>query len=143
MRPSTPVLKPADVTERWYLLNADGQTLGRLSTKVANLLRGKDLATFTPHVAGNTHVVIINAAKVKVTGAKLDQKRYYRHSGHPGSLKSRTLAEELERHPTRPIERSIAGMLPDNRLRKIWLNHLHVYPAADHPHQAQQPKEIT
>lgn len=142
MSNTTPSLKPAEAIERWYVVDASKTVLGRLATRVATVLRGKDLATFTPHVPGKTHVIIINAAKLKVTGQKLDQKTYYRHSGRPGSLRSRTLAEQLERDPRMPVERAVAGMLPDNRLRSIWLNHLHVYAGADHDHQAQQPKEL-
>ncbi len=139
---TTPVPKAADVTERWFVVDASGQILGRLAAQVATLLRGKDRADFTPHVAGQSHVLVVNAEKVEVTGAKLEQKRYYRHSGRPGSLKSRTLAEQMERDPRVPVERAILGMLPKNRLHRVWRNHLHVYVGSDHPHEAQQPVEV-
>ena len=139
---TTPVPKAADVTERWFVVDASGQILGRLAAQVATLLRGKDRADFTPHVAGQSHVLVVNAEKVEVTGAKLEQKRYYRHSGRPGSLKSRTLAEQMERDPRVPGERAILGMLPKNRLHRVWRNHLHVYVGSDHPHEAQQPVEV-
>lgn len=138
----TSVPKPAESAEQWYVLDADGQILGRLSTAVAGLLRGKHQPNFAPHVPTNNHVIIINAATIRVTGNKLEDKRYHRHSGRPGGLKSRTLAEELERHPTRPVEKAIERMLPDNRLRAIWICHLHVYEGAEHPHLAQQPTEV-
>ncbi len=138
----TSVPKPAESPEQWYVLNANEAVLGRLATKVATLLRGKHQPTFAPHVPTNNHVIITNAAHIRVTGNKLEAKRYYRHSGRPGGLKSRTLAEELERHPARPVEKAIERMLPDNRLRAIWMRHLHVYPGAEHPHQAQQPAEV-
>lgn len=139
----TPTLKAGEITERWFVIDAAGQVLGRLATQAATLLRGKDRTDFTPHVAGETHVIILNAATVAVTGQKLDQKRYYRHSGRPGSLKSRTLAEQLERDPRVPVERAVVGMLPKNRLQSVWRNHLHVYEGSEHPHAAQQPQEVS
>ncbi len=142
MNGRTPTLKANEVTERWFVIDAAGQALGRLATRAATLLRGKDRTDFTPHVAGETHVIVLNAAKVAVTGQKLDQKRYYRHSGRPGSLKSRTLAEQLEQDPRVPVERAIAGMLPKNRLQHVWRNRLHVYVGTEHPHAAQQPVEV-
>jgi large subunit ribosomal protein L13 len=138
----TPVLRPADQVEQWYMLNAKEQTLGRLATRIATLLRGKHQSTFTPHLAGKIHVVVINAAEITVSGAKRDDKLYRHHTGRPGSLRTRNFAEELSRHPARPLERAVERMLPDNKLRSIWMNHLHVYPAADHPHEAQQPTEV-
>jgi len=142
MSVQTPAAKPAEQTERWFLLDADGQILGRLATAAATLLRGKDLPQYSPHVPGRNHVVVINAAKVKVTGAKLDQKRYYRHGRVPGSLRSRTLAEQMERDARVPVEKAIVGMLPKNKLQSVWRNQLHVYPGAAHPHEAQQPRKV-
>ncbi len=138
----TPVPAREQQVSRWFAVDADGQVLGRLATRIATVLRGKDLPTFAPHVPTDTHVVVTNAAKVRVTGNKLADKRYYRHGGRPGSLKSRTLAEQLERDARRPLERAVIGMLPDNRLKRIWRNHLHVYAGPEHDHAAQQPKEF-
>lgn len=140
---STSSPKPAELTEQWYLVDAKGRVLGRLATVIATLLRGKHQPQFAPHVPGQTHVVVINAAQVTVTGNKLEAKQYYRHSGKPGNLQSRNLGEEMKRHPTKPLEKAVFGMLPTNKLRSVWMNHLHVYPGADHPHQAQKPEEIT
>lgn len=139
---ATPSLKPADAAERWYVIDATDQILGRLATRAATLLRGKDRADFTPHVAGKTHVIVINAEKVAVTGQKLEQKRYYRHSGRPGSLKSRTLAEQQAKDARVPVEKAIVGMLPKNRLQDVWRKQLHVYVGAEHPHEAQKPQEV-
>ncbi len=140
---STPVPKPQDIAEQWYLIDADGQVLGRLATQIATLLRGKHQPTFTPHIPTNNHVVVINAAKVAVTGDKADSKQYYRYGRQPGSLRARTLAETLERFPQRPLELAVRRMLPDNKLRRVWLNHLHVYAGPEHPHTAQQPAEVS
>lgn len=142
MTAKTPVPTAADKTGRWFVVDASNQILGRLSTRIARVLRGKDLSQFTAHVPTDTHVVVLNAGAVKVTGDKLESKRYYRHGGRPGSLKSRTLAEQLERDPRMPLERAVVGMLPNNRLRRVWRNHLHVYAGSDHEHAAQQPKEL-
>ena len=138
----TPTLKAAEQTERWFVIDATDQVLGRLATQAATLLRGKDRADFTPHVAGRTHVIVLNAEKVAVTGQKLDQKRYYRHSGRPGSLKSRTLAEQLAKDSRVPVEKAIVGMLPKNKLQDVWRNQLHVYAGTEHPHEAQQPHAV-
>lgn len=138
----TPASKQSEQTERWYVADAKGQTLGRLATRVATVLRGKDLPQFTPHVPTRTHVIVTNAAEVRVTGNKLEAKRYFRHGGRPGSLKSRTLGEQMERDPRKVIERAVSGMLPDNRLRRVWRNNLHVYAGSEHDHAAQQPEEL-
>lgn len=138
----TAVPKPAELAERWFLVDAKGQVLGRLATQIATVLRGKDQPTFSPHVPTDTHVVVVNAGDIKLTGTKLDTKRYYRHGDRPGTLRSRTVADELGRHPTRPLERAIVRMLPDNRLRKVWRSHLHLYAGADHPHTAQKPEKL-
>jgi len=134
--------KPGEVERRWYVVDADGQTLGRLATRIADTLRGKGKAQYTPHVDTGDFVVVVNAEKILVTGNKLDQKRYYRHSGYPGGLRSRTLREQLERRPTEVIRKAVKGMLPRNRLARQQLNKLKVYAGPDHPHEAQAPKSL-
>lgn len=129
--------RPGDVTRAWQVLDADGQTLGRLATQVAIYLRGKHKPTYTPHVDTGDHVVIVNAGKIRVTGQKMQQKRYYRYSGYPSGLKSRTLAEELERFPARVIEHAVRGMLPRNSLGDQMFKKLHVYAGPLHPHRGQ------
>ncbi|MDP4000151.1 MAG: 50S ribosomal protein L13 [bacterium] len=141
-RTKTPVPTAADRVTRWFVADATGQILGRLSTRIARVLRGKDLPQFSAHVPTDTHVIVLNAGAVKVTGSKLEDKLYHRHGGRPGSLKTRTLAEQLERDPRVPLEHAVLGMLPDNRLKRIWRNHLHVYAGSEHEHAAQQPKEL-
>jgi large subunit ribosomal protein L13 len=134
--------KPGEVERRWYVVDAEGQTLGRLATRIADALRGKSKAQYTPHVDTGDFVVVVNAEKVLVTGNKLDQKRYYRHSGYPGGLRSRTLREQLERRPTEVIRKAVKGMLPKNRLAAQQLNKLKVYAGPDHPHEAQAPQPL-
>ena len=134
--------KPGEVERRWYVVDADGQTLGRLATRIADTLRGKDKAQYTPHVDTGDFVVVVNAEKVRVTGNKLEQKRYYRHSGYPGGLRSRTLREQLERRPTEVIRKAVKGMLPRNRLARQQLNKLKIYAGPDHPHEAQAPQPL-
>ena len=134
--------KPGEVERRWYLVDADGKTLGRLATRIADTLRGKDKAQYTPHVDTGDFVVVVNAEKVAVTGKKLDEKIYYRHSGYPGGLRERTLRQELERRPTEVIRKAVKGMLPRNRLARQQLRKLKVYAGPDHPHAAQKPKEL-
>ena len=134
--------KPGEVARDWYVVDADGQTLGRLATRIADTLRGKGKAQYTPHVDTGDFVVVVNAEKVRVTGNKLDQKRYYRHSGYPGGLRSRTLREQLERRPTEVIRKAVKGMLPKNRLARRQLTKLKVYAGPDHPHEAQAPQPL-
>ena len=134
--------KPGEVERRWYLVDADGTTLGRLATRVADTLRGKDKAQYTPHVDTGDFVVVVNAEKIAVTGNKLDDKRYYRHSGYPGGIRSRTLREELERRPTEVIRKAVKGMLPRNRLGRAQLTKLKVYAGPEHPHTAQSPQPL-
>jgi large subunit ribosomal protein L13 len=134
--------KPGEVERRWYVVDADGQTLGRLATRIADTLRGKDKAQYTPHVDTGDFVVVVNAEKVRVTGNKLDQKRYYRHSGYPGGLRSRTLREQLERRPTEVIRTAVKGMLPKNRLARKQINKLKIYAGPEHPHEAQAPQPL-
>jgi large subunit ribosomal protein L13 len=135
----TYVAKPTDRERNWLVVDANGQTLGRLSTQIADALRGKRKPTYTPHIDTGDFVVVINAEKISVTGNKLTDKRYYRHSGYPGGLKSRTLAEQLERQPEEVIRHAVKGMLPRNRLARKQLTKLKIYAGPEHPHQAQQP----
>ena len=134
--------KPGEIAREWYVVDADGQTLGRLATGIANVLRGKGKPQYTPHVDTGDFIVVVNAEKVQVTGNKLDQKRYYRHSGYPGGLRSRTLREQLERRPTEVIRKAVKGMLPKNRLARRQLTKLKVYAGPDHPHEAQAPQPL-
>ena len=135
--------KPGEVERRWYLVDAEGKTLGRLATQIADTLRGKRKPQYTPHVDTGDFVVVVNAEKVAVTGKKLDDKRYYRHSGYPGGIRSRTLREELDRRPTEVIRKAVKGMLPRNRLGRAQLTKLKVYAGPEHPHEAQAPQPLT
>ena len=132
--------KAGDVQRQWLVIDATDVVLGRLASQVAVLLRGKHKATFAPHVDTGDFVVIINADKVALTGAKLEQKRAYRHSGYPGGLKSGTYAEMLDKHPAKAVEKAVRGMLPKNTIGRAQLGKLKVYAGAEHPHQAQQPQ---
>ena len=132
--------KPGEITREWYVVDADGQTLGRLATQIADRLRGKGKPQFTPHVDTGDFVVVVNAEKIAVTGNKLDDKLYYRHSGYPGGLRSRPLREQLERRPTEVLRKAVKGMLPRNKLARHQLTKLKIYAGPDHPHQAQEPK---
>jgi large subunit ribosomal protein L13 len=134
--------KPGEVARDWYVVDAEGQTLGRLATRIADTLRGKDKAQYTPHVDTGDFVVVVNAEKIAVTGKKLDEKRYYRHSGYPGGLRSRTLREQLERRPTEVLRKAVKGMLPRNRLARTQLTKLKIYAGPEHPHEAQAPKPL-
>ena len=138
----TYVATPADRQRDWYVVDAEGQTLGRLATRIADALRGKRKPEYTPHVDTGDFVVVINAEKIHVTGNKLEQKRYWRHSGYPGGIKSRTLAEMLDRRPEEVIRKAVKGMLPRNRLARRQLTKLKVYAGPDHPHAAQKPKPM-
>jgi large subunit ribosomal protein L13 len=132
--------KPGAVERHWYVVDADGQTLGRLATQIADTLRGKRKPEYTPHVDTGDFVVVVNAEKIAVTGNKLDDKRYYRHSGYPGGLRSRTLREQLDRRPTEVIRKAVKGMLPRTRLGRAQLRKLRVYAGPEHPHSAQAPQ---
>jgi large subunit ribosomal protein L13 len=134
--------KPGEIERRWYLVDAEGKTLGRLATQIADTLRGKAKPQYTPHVDTGDFVVVVNAEKIRVTGNKLDAKLYYRHSGYPGGLKSRPLRDELERRPTEVIRKAVKGMLPRNRLARQQLTKLKVYAGPDHPHEAQAPQAL-
>ena len=134
--------KPGEITRRWYVVDAEGQTLGRLATRIADTLRGKNKPEYTPHVDTGDFVVVVNAEKIHVTGSKLDQKMYHRHSGYPGGLRSRTLREQLERRPTEVIRKAVKGMLPRNKLASAQINKLKVYAGPEHPHAAQNPEPL-
>jgi large subunit ribosomal protein L13 len=129
--------KKSDIERKWWVIDASGRTLGRLATEVAVLLRGKHKPIYSPHLDTGDYVVVVNAAKVRVTGKKLTDKIYYRHSQYPGGLKSISLGRMLETHPIRVIEYAVKGMLPHNRLGAAMFKKLKVYPGAEHPHQAQ------
>lgn len=135
--------KQEDIRREWFVIDARDQTLGRLASQVAVLLRGKHKPMFTPHMDTGDFVIIVNADKIRVTGKKLDQKVYYRYSGYPGGVKARTLREQLARNPERVIRLAVRGMLPKNRLGRHMIRKLKVYAGDKHPHQAQQPKPYT
>ena len=126
----------------WYVVDAENKTLGRLATQIADILRGKRKPTYTPHVDVGDFVVVINAEKVHVTGKKREDKRYWRHSGYPGGIRSRTLGEMLDRRPEEVLRRAVKGMLPRNRLARMQLKKLKVYAGPEHPHQAQKPETL-
>ena len=134
--------KPETVVQDWYLVDATDKVLGRLATQIATRLRGKHKPEYTPHVDTGDHIVIVNAAKIRVTGDKINQKKYYRHSGYPGGIKETALSDELENNPERVIERAVKGMLPKNSLGRTMFRKLRVYAGPDHSHQAQQPKAL-
>lgn len=134
--------KPGEVDADWYLIDAEGKTLGRLATEVAHRLRGKHKPQYTPHVDTGDHIVVINAEKVRVTGNKLEDKKYYRHSGVPGNLKEMSLREKLDKKPEEVIELAVKGMLPRNPLGRAMYRKLRVYKGTEHPHQAQQPQTL-
>ena len=131
---------PDVIERRWWLVDAKGMTLGRVASKVAPLLRGTHKTYFTPHLDTGDYVIIVNADKIHVTGKRMDQKIYYRHSGYPGGLKSMTLRELVDKFPTRALRLSIKGMLPKGPLGRRMFKKLKIYAGADHPHQAQQPQ---
>ena len=132
-------LKNTEVTRNWVVFDASDRVLGRFATKIADKLRGKDKPTFTPHVDGGDFVVVINAEKVKVTGKKSDQKKYYKHSLYPGGLKEKSYQEVLNNNPERIIENAVRGMLPKNKLGKSMFKKLKVYRGSEHPHESQNP----
>jgi len=134
--------KPGEIQQRWYLVDADGKTLGRLATQIADTLRGKQKPQFTPHVDTGDFVVVVNAEKIAVTGKKLDEKMYHRHSGYPGGLRSRTLREQLDRQPAEVLRKAVKGMLPRNRLGRAQLTKLKIYAGPEHPHVAQAPEPL-
>ena len=134
--------KPKEIEQRWYIVDAEGQNLGRLATRIADTLRGKRKPQYTPHVDTGDFVVVVNAEKIHVTGKKLDDKIYYRHSGYPGGLRQRTLRDQLERRPTEVLRLAVKGMLPRNRLARKQLTKLKIYAGPEHPHDAQRPEPL-
>ena len=134
--------KPGEIQRDWYVVDAEGKTLGRLATQIADTLRGKNKPTYTPHTDTGDFVIVVNAEKIHVTGQKLDQKMYYRHSGYPGGLRSRTLRAQLERRPTEVLRKAVKGMLPRNRLARQQITKLKIYAGPAHPHEAQEPKPM-
>jgi large subunit ribosomal protein L13 len=131
--------KPGEVTQQWFVVDAEGQTLGRLATRIATVLRGKHKPQFTPHVDIGDFVIVLNASKIDLTGNKLDQKKYHRYSGHPGGLRSLSATHVREHDPERMIQQAVKGMLPKNRLSRQIIKKLKVYAGPEHPHEAQQP----
>lgn len=136
------VLKPADAEKKWYLVNAEGKTVGRVATKIADILRGKVNPQYTPHTDSGDFVVVVNADKVVFTGNKLDKKVYYKHTGYVGGLKERTAREQLDRQPEKVLMSAVKGMLPKNSLGRKQLTKLKVFAGAEHKHEAQNPQEV-
>jgi len=138
----TYTVRKGDIKREWYVVDAQGRTLGRLASEIAKILRGKHKPIYVPHLDCGDYVIVVNAEKVRVTGKKLDQKFYYRHSGYPGGLKSINLRDQLQKHPTRVLKAAVRGMLPKNRLGRAMIKKLKLYAGSSHPHQAQQPKVL-
>jgi large subunit ribosomal protein L13 len=134
--------KPEDIRRDWFVVDAQDKILGRLASNVAQRLRGKHKPEFAPHVDNGDFIIVVNAAQIKVTGNKMETKMYHRHSGYPGGIKSRTLTEQLAHKPEEVILHAVRGMLPKNRLGRALLKKLKVYPGAEHPHEAQNPKPL-
>ena len=133
---------PATIDRKWYVVDAEGKTLGRLASEVAKVLRGKNKAIFTPHMDCGDYVIVVNAEKIKVTGKKLDQKIYYKHSDYVGGMKETTLRELMQKKPEKAVELAVKGMLPKGPLGREMITKLHVYAGADHKHQAQKPEVL-
>ena len=138
----TYAVKASEIQRDWYVVDADGKTLGKVASVVAQILRGKHKPTFSPHLDTGDCVIVVNAARVHVTGRKMEQKTYYHHTGYPGGLRAITLKDLLKRHPTRVIRHAVRGMLPHNRLGRQIVKKLKVYAGDKHPHAAQQPKPL-
>ena len=138
----TYTVKASEIEREWYIVDAEGKTLGKLASSVAQILRGKHKPIYSPHLDTGDYVIVINADKIRVTGKKLEQKIYYRHSGYPGGLKKIMLRDLLEKHPTRVIQYAVRGMLPKNRLGRKMFKKLKVYAGSTHPHAAQRPKPL-
>ncbi len=138
----TYAVKASEIEREWFVVDAEGKTLGRLASEIAKILKGKHKPIYSPHLDVGDYIIVINAEKVRVTGRKLDQKFYHRHSGYPGGLKSISLRDQLARHPTRVLKSAVRGMLPKNRLGRRMIKKLKIYAGKEHPHQAQQPKEL-
>jgi len=139
---TTESARPATVERNWYVVDATDRNLGRLASIIAEVLRGKRSPWYTPHVDTGDFVVVVNAEKIAVTGNKLAEKRYYRHSGYPGGIKSRTLAEQLERRPEEVLRMAVRGMLPKTKLGRAQLKKLKIYAGPEHPHEAQSPEPL-
>ncbi|HGE69740.1 TPA: 50S ribosomal protein L13 [Candidatus Poribacteria bacterium] len=135
-------IKSSEIQKKWYVVNADGKTLGRLTSQIASILRGKHKPTYTPHADMGDNVIVVNAEKVRLTGKKADKKVYYRHTGYPGGIKFTSFNDMIKNKPERVIEMAVKGMLPHNRLGRAIMRHLKVYRGPDHPHQAQQPEPL-
>jgi large subunit ribosomal protein L13 len=142
-RQKTSLATPETAKREWVLFDAEDQVVGRAATQIATLLRGKDLPMFTPHVDNGHFVVVINAAKVRFTGNKWNDKKYYHHSGYPGGMKEITAEKQLERHPDAILRDAVWGMLPKNRLSRHLMRKLKIYPGVEHPHAAQMPSPLT
>ncbi len=142
MNEKTHVVKTSDIRREWFVVDAAGQTLGRLASNVAKILRGKHKTLYSPHLDVGDYVIIVNADKIAVTGRKMDQKVYYRHTGYPGGIRSVTLRVQMVRHPTFAVKSAVKGMLPKNRLGRRMLRKLKVYAGPEHPHQSQQPEPL-
>jgi len=135
--------KPADVTRDWYVVDAEGKTLGRMATEIARRLRGKHKPEYTPHVDTGDYIIVVNAEKVRVTGNKAKDKMYYRHTGYPGGLRSMSFEKMVDHAPERTVEFAVKGMLPEGPLGRAMYAKLKVYAGTEHPHQAQQPQALT
>lgn len=131
-----------EIERKWFIVDAQGKTLGRMASKIAEILRGKHKPIFTPHLDTGDYVIVINAEKIHVTGRRMDQKIYWRHTGYPGGIRGVTLREMLRRHPERPVKFAIKGMLPKGPLGRTMLKKLKVYAGAEHPHEGQQPEVL-
>lgn len=139
---TTHATKPSDVKRNWYVVDAQGKTLGRLATRIATVLKGKHKPIYSPSLDTGDYVIVVNADKVVVTGRKLDAKVYFRHTGYPGGLKQVTLRDQLAKHPEHMLQAAVRGMLPHNRLGRAMFKKLKVYARADHPHGAHRPKQL-
>ena len=142
MKTLSPSAEEAKKSREWWVVDASGKTLGRLASEIAEILRGKHKPTFSPLVDGGDFVIVTNCEKITVTGDKLDTVRYYRHSRHPGGLKSRSMREQLDRFPSRVIYEAVKGMMPKTRSGRAQMKKLRIYAGSEHPHQAQQPKTL-
>ena len=138
----TYVVNKEDITRKWYVVDADGKTLGRLASAIAQVLRGKHKRIYSPHLDVGDYVVVVNAERIAVTGRKMDQKMYYRHTGYPGGIRESNLRDLLARHPTYAVKYAVRGMLPKNRLGRKIIKKLKIYAGPEHPHQAQQPEAL-
>lgn len=134
--------KPQDIEKKWWIVDAEGQVLGRLASKIASILRGKHKPIYTPNIDVGDYVIVINAEKIVVTGDRMDEKKYYRHSKYQGGLTETTLRDMLKRHPERPIEFAVKGMLPKNALGRAQFKKLKVYAGTEHPHAGQNPEKL-